>query len=460
MKKTDHLFELEQLMRDTLILVCAALLAAGCGVNPDRMATLKERQAEMAEKSVEGDGEEEPMLEFDDNDPEEVRQAIMDLQDLQKLVNRKAYAEYLAKRYDLMKSVQFEASETVATSAKTPLIIDRVYALDMRVADAGGERAQQVVGTVGRVQMASADALYALRDGFEACIAAATAADKASMEDGVAKYQSALERARAVDEKALTFVGKKVTGGGYIDVPAEIAVCEARLAMKTADAADAPPAPEDLSKSYTGCGFYPVQLEAKQTGPNKFGDYLITSSYVADATPGNGNPVDCAQIPPVTDAPDAVQSVMKEFVAWLQPTDVISMAGNFTYENGADGQLTKQGTARVYRKQATLGTNKCGDEPGKVTCEAEGSQLATAINHAKHYMKRAEHYRGSGEPEKCKRMADMAFKSANISSAEDQSLQFLIASGQKLTHADAAAALNQFKAQGEQAMKGDWCAKP
>lgn len=451
-------------MRDSLIYVCAALLVAGCGVNPDRLATMKERQAEMAEGSIAAgeaqDDDGQPPLEFDDDDPAEIRQAIIDLQDLQKLVKQKAYAEYLAKRYDVMKTVAYEASEAVATSAKTPLIIDRVHSLDLRVAKAGGERSTKVVSTVGRVQMASADALYALRDGFEACIAAATAPSAEAVQENIAKYESALERARAVDEKSLTFVGKKVTGGGYIDVPAEIAVCEARLAMKTAAAADAPPAAADLSKMFAGCGFYPVKLEAKQIGPNQFGDYLITSAYIADAEPGTATAIDCTKIPPVTDAPDAVQSVMKEFVAWLQPTDVISMEGNFTYENAPDGQLTKHGTARVHRREAQLATNKCGDTPGKVTCQAEESKLATAIDQSKHYMSRAEHYRVAGEPDKCKRMADMAYKAANITSNEERSLLFLVGGGQKLSHADATAALNQFKSQAETAMKGDWCSKP
>ncbi len=449
-------------MRDTLIIACAAMLAGGCGVNPDRLATMQERQAEMAETSVDSEngGEDQPPLAFDDNDPAEIRQAIMDVQDLQKLVKQKNYAGYLTKRYEVMTAVSYEANETVATSAKTPLIVDRVYDLDMRVANAGGQRATSVVSTVGRVQMASADALYALRDGFEACAQAAASGDAAAVQELAAKYEAAMERAKAVDAKALTFVGKKVTGGGYIDVPAEIAVCEARLAVKTADAADAPVAAADLSKKYEGCGFYPVKLEAKQIGPNKFGDYLITSSYVADADPGLGTPIECGQIPPVTDAPDAVQSVMSEFVSWLTPTDVISMAGNFTYENGSDGQLTKQGTARVYRRQATLGTNKCGGEAGKLTCQAEGSTLATALDHAKHYMGRAAHYKGASDVDLCKRMADLAYKSANVSSAEDKQLQFLTAGGQKLSYGDAAASLAQFKSQAETAMKGDWCSKP
>ena len=453
-------------MRDTLVLIgAAALLVSGCGVNPDRVATMKERQAQFAEEP--GDGmvssggdtaDDLPPLEFDDSDPAEIRQAIMDVQDLQKLVKDKAYTDYLSKRYDVMTTVNYEASEAVATSPKTPLIVDRVYELDKRVAAAGGEHATSVVTTVGRVQMASADALYALKDGFTACGAAATAASDAEAQEAKAKYDAALERAKTVDEKSLTFVGKDLSGGGYIDVPAEIAVCEARLASKSADAADAPSAPADLSKSYTGCGFYPVEVEAKQTAPNKFGDYLITSAYVADADPGPATQIDCTQIPPVTDAPDAVRSVMGEFVAWLQPTDVVSMAGNFTYENGPDGSVTQKGIARVYRRQANLATNKCGGEPGKITCQAEGSTLATALDHAKHYMSRAEHYKGSGEGEKCKRMADMAYKSANISSTEEQTLLFQIADGRKVSFSDAQAALAQFKSQAEVAMKGDWCA--
>ncbi len=453
-------------MRDAIVMLFAVLLAAGCGVNPDRLATMKERSASMAEKKTKkagkdgGEEGEQPPLEFDDSDPEPIREAIMALEDLHGLVKAKKYDEYLEKRYELMKVVSYEAGEQVATSSKTPLIIDRVHDLDLRVAKVAGGRAQEVVETVGRVQMASADALYALKDAFDACAQAVAASEEQQMKDLIAKYQAGLDRAKAVDGKSLTFVGQKVTGTGYIDVPAEIAVCEARLALKQQEAADAPPAPEDRSKTFTGCGYYPVELEAKQTGQNEFGDFLITSAYVADADPGAAKSVDCAKVPPVSDAPEEVQSVIKEFVAWLQPDDVVSMGGNFSYESGPDGKLTKKGTVHIYRKEATLETNKCGSQDPKVTCEAEGSTLAKAFNHTNHYLDRAAHYRTSGSPERCQRMADMAYKSADVSSAEDSSMKFLVQSGKTLSHNEITSRLGELKTKAEEAMSGEWCQSP
>jgi hypothetical protein len=453
---------MEQVMRNAMLMLCAVLLAAGCGVNPDRLATMKERSASMAEnKTTEAsEGDEPPPLEFDDSDPAPIREAIMALEDLHKLVKAKKYDDYLKKRYEVMKTVSFEANEAVATSSKTPLIIDRVHALDLRVAKVAGGRAQEIVETVGRVQMASADALYALKDAFDACAQAAASSDEQQMKDLKSKYEAALDRAKAVDGKSLTFVGQKVTGTGYIDVPAEIAVCEARLALKQAEAADAPPAPEDLGKTYSGCGFYPVELEAKQTGQNKFGDFLITSAYVADADPGAARPVDCGEVPPVSDAPKDVQAVIKEFVAWLKPEDVVSMGGNFKYESGDDGKLTKKGTVHIYRKEATLKTNKCGAEDPNVTCEAEGSALATAYDHANHYLKRAEHYRSQGEPERCRRMAEKAAGAAGASTSEDASKMFQVRGGQKMSHADITAKLSELKKEAEKAKSGDWCDNP
>lgn len=452
-------------MRDAIVMIFAVLLAAGCGVNPDRLATMQERNASMAEKKTKkakkGEGEDEPPpLEFDDSDPAPIREAIMALEDLHKLVKDKKYGEYLEKRYELMTTVSYEADETVATSSKTPLIIDRVHDLDLRVAKVAGGRAQETVETVGRVQMASADALYALKDAFDACAQATAASDEQQMKDLVSKYKAGLSRAKAVDAKAMTFVGQKVTGTGYIDVPAEIAVCEARLAMKQQEAADAPPAPEDKGKTYAGCGYYPVELEAKQTGQNQFGDFLITSAYVADADPGAAKPVECEELPPVSDAPQDVQNVIKEFVAWLQPDDVISMGGNFSYESGTDGKLTKKGVAHIYRKEASLKTNKCGSQKATVTCEAEGSTLATGFNHASHYLDRAEHYRTAGNPDRCRRMADMAYKSANVSSNEDTTKKFQVRAGKSFSYADITKRLDELKTQADEAMAGDWCDNP
>lgn len=221
--------------------------------------------------------------------------------------------------------------------------------------------------------------------------------------------------------------------------------------------ADVPPEPEDLTKTTMGCGFYPVSVEAKQTAPNQFGDNLITSAYVADANPGNATRIDCALIPPITDAPADIISVMKEFVAWLEPADVISMEGNFQYQAGDDGQLTRVGTARVYRRNAALGTNKCGGEAGKLTCAAEGSKLAGAIDLAKHYMTRADVYRKKGNVDRCKKMSDLANKATNVSSSEDTALLFKLASGHELSHAETVEKLGQFKRQSETALRGDWC---
>lgn len=220
---------------------------------------------------------------------------------------------------------------------------------------------------------------------------------------------------------------------------------------------DTPPEVGDYTKTSTGCGYYPVTLEARQTAPNQFGDNLITSAYVADATPGNGTRVDCGVIPPVSDAPADVVAVIQEFVAWLDPADIVSMDGNFRYEAGADGQLMRIGTARIYRRNATLTTNKCGGEAGQVTCAAEGSKLARALDLAKHYMGRAEAYRGLGHPDKCKEMAELAGKSVDVTTNEDTSLLYRMAQGQELSHARATEALGQFKRQAETALRGDWC---
>lgn len=459
-------------MRNAVLLSCAVLIAAGCGVNPDRVAEMSERSEYYKTRSFDkrktdsnkradsaADAEDEPPLEFDDNDPAAIRQAIMDLEDLQKLVKNRRYADYLAKRYELMTTMQYEADEAVATSAKTPLIIDRVYTLDKRVAKAGSERAVEVVGTTGRVQVASADALYALKDALGACERATSAANEQAMNDAAAQYESALTRVESVDVKALTYVGEKATGGGYMDVPAEIAVCEARLASKKALIADAPPAPNDRTREYQGCGYYAVELEAKQTAENKFSDYLITSAFVADADPGAANAVDCGVIPPVSDAEQAVQNVVKQFVAWLEPADIVSMDGKFQYEPGPDGKLTKKGVARVYRKQATLKTNECGAEPG-TSCEAAGSKLATAFNHASHYMGRADYYKRQGDPDRCKAMADMAFKSAGASAAEAEAEQIQVSGGQTFTPDALNTKLGELKSTAEQAMTSDWCATP
>src|SRR5690606_26801293 len=132
-----------------------------------------------------------------------------------------------------------------------------------------------------RADVASADALYALDDAFRACRKAVDAKDKGARDEAWAEYESAVQRAEAVDGKAMTFVGKRISGGGWIDVPVEMSVCEARMGIVKAEEADAPPVAVSKAKTYEGCGYYPIDVEAKQSG-SRFGDYLITSVYVAD----------------------------------------------------------------------------------------------------------------------------------------------------------------------------------
>ncbi len=450
-------------MRDKIWTICAMALLAGCGVNPDRLATMHEKNAAMSEDSngaATGKSKSSAVaLKVEDSDPAEVRDAVMMLQDLEKLAEQKQYAEYLAKRYELLKRVTWEASKTMATSPKSPQIVSRVYDLDAEIAEFAGGRAETAFGTVGRSENASVDARYALNDAFVACadaVKALGAGDSAAHQQAWGKYESGLARANAIDAKSMTYVGKNVNATGYFDVPAEMVICEARAKIAKAKAEDAPPVAVNKERTFQGCGVYPIELEAKQTGTNQFGDYLITSAYVADQDPGIATPVDCGVIPPVSDADSDVQKTIKDFVAWLQPTDIISMSGRFRYE-GSEGQKLKLGTAQVYRRQANLKSNACGENDPKVTCEAEGSMLAKAYNHGKHYFLRATSHRSAGSADRCERMLDFAIKASNVTSPEGKDKQFLLADGRKLSREELVKELENMKAKGTKALSANWC---
>ncbi len=439
----------------SIVAAGVGLSAASCGVNPDRMAAIEERKARLAAQEM---AENDQPLEAAESDPAAIKGAIEAFNTLREQVDSKDYAGYLEGRYALQSTLQFAATEEVATHPKTGIILDRIRALDGRIAAVAGGRAKELVITESRAQASSQDALFAVSQGLEDCRKAIDEESANIANDTYAKYDAAIVRAKSIDSQSLTYVGPEPNGSGFLDVPAEIAVCEARMAVKRIDAADAPAKEEVRVADYQGCGMYALEIEARQNAPNTFGEYTITSAIALESDPGKATPYECDQMPPVSDAPSAVQRTVKSGASWVVPSDIISMAGPFEYEQR--DELYKKGVVRVYRKQAELQTNECGAKDARVTCEAAGNPLATAYNYTTHYLRRADFHRKAANADRCiemaRRAADIA-SNAPMSAPESETLYEVGAD--RLTHEQIAEQLTGLATQAKDITESDWCQK-
>jgi hypothetical protein len=439
----------------SLVAAGIGLSSASCGVNPDRMAAIEERKARLAAQEM---AENDKPLEVSEGDPDAIKGAIEAFNGLRASVDEKDYKGYLEGRYALQSTLQFAATEEVATHPKTPIILERIKALDTRVAAVAGERAKKLVAADSRTQASSQDALFAISQGLTDCDKAIAEPSANIANDTYAQYDAAIKRAAGIDSQSLTYVGPEPNGSGFLDVPAEIAVCEARMAIKRIDAADAPKAEEARVQQYEGCGKYEVEIEARQNAPNTFGEYTITSAIALEADPGKAEPFECDQMPPVSDAPAAVQRTVKSGVGWVVPTDIISMAGPFEYEQR--DELYKTGVVRIYRKTAALETNACGAKDARVTCEAAGNELATAFNYTTHYLRRADFHRKAANAERCMEMAERAATFASeapMAAPESETLYEVGAD--RLTHDQITEQLNGMAVQAKDIAESDWCKK-
>lgn len=436
-------------MRSELLIGGLLFALAGCGVNPDRLATMHRKNADVAEESQGGD----IVVEYSDSDPKAIRDAVQGLGELETALSGQNFDGFVAKRYEILATLSPEVSPELSSHEKRDRILARIGQLDAKLAAAGGERAMGLVGSATRVQTASADALYAIQDAVDSCGRAVVSRDTQLADDLYRKYEASLQRAMGVDASSLSYVGRRPSGAGTIDVPVEVALCDAKMAAKKQEAADEPTQADDLSREYPGCGYFDVAIEAAQTGANAFGEFQVPNSSQPAAVAG-----DCAKFPPSSDAPSNVQRAMRDKVLWLVAGDIVSMAGPFEYDQRET--LYKKGVARIYRKEAVLRTNRCGVEGASVTCEAEGSELARAVNLGQHFLARADFHRTQGHADRCKVMADRAYKSLSESMSAASDAQILLANGETVSKTEATARLEALKSQANDALASDWCAKP
>lgn len=436
-------------MRNGIVLSGLLVALVGCGVNPDRLATMHKKNAEVAEDTKGGD----IVVEYSDSDPKAIRDAVSGLKELESNLLAGEYDAFVAKRYEILAMLSPAVAPELETHEKRGPIMGRLAQLDGKLAKAAGERAMALIGAETRVNTGSADALYAIQDAVDSCGRAVVSRDNQMSGDLYRKYEAGLERARAVDASALSYVGPRPSGAGTIDVPIEIALCDAKMALKLQEQADEAPAAADLSREFPGCGSFDVTIEAAQTGANAFGDFQII-----DSSQPKTMPAVCEKFPPSSDAPSNVQRAVRDKVLWLAPGDIVSMAGPFEYDQRET--LYKRGVARIFRKDAVLRTNRCGVQGSDVTCEAEGSELAAAVNQGQHFLARADFHRLQGNAGRCKTMADRAYKALSATQSASGDGQILLANGDTVSKTEGQARLEALKSQANDALASNWCEKP
>ena len=116
----------------------------------------------------------------------------------------------------------------------------------------------------------------------------------------------------------------------------------------------------------------------------------------------------------------------------------------------------KKAKVMIFRRDATLKTNKCGAKDNNVTCEAEGSALATSYNAVTHYKKRAEAYKAQGNADSCRAMVAVAIQQA-VTPDEDNTKIYQVAEKRRFAYDEIRSKISASKTEAEAMKSSQWC---
>ncbi|GEM_PF-6624193 len=420
-------------------------ILSSCGVNPERAKNLRIKEEQSVTRKS---------LQKSDEDPAEVSKAIDDLGAFSLAIDGHDWTALSTLRNAVLKPIKLEANARVATHQKTPLILEELERLDRRLAEKMGNLGASLLD-VSREREISSDALFSMEKGIQACETLAGMQTKTALEQLAEEITNAFSKSASLDPRVFRYSGKDQSGG-VIDVPFEKSLCEFRIQNAKVEIEDAEPAFADLSSTYVGCGQLDLQVMSKQDEKGGFGPYFLTTKSAFSESAGPLKRVECGAIPPLSDAPKDIISLVKSNVQWLKANDILSLKGDFKYEEG-EGGMRKLGKVVIYRRDSNLKTTACGAKDAIIACSQIGNKVALAYDLAAHYSERAKIHRANSNVERCKLMAQKALEMSSQKIDYDGKLIYQTNKNTRFQPSEIKAKIEAMKTEASAMSSSSWC---
>jgi len=190
--------------------------------------------------------------------------------------------------------------------------------------------------------------------------------------------------------------------------------CEFEIAWRRAQLADIPPAEAAVGRFERGCGYVDYQVSAVRKRHDRFGPFELDidsdsdidgdidgDSDMPERPERTGVAIACDALPAAGELERPLRGAVPDLFPLLGPGDVVVQIKPLVRKRDG-GQIVRVATLRVYSKQTPLPGNVCGTDHPDVLCQAGGSINATAYNHLRHYLLRAEVRRKTGRTQACR----------------------------------------------------------
>lgn len=423
-------------------------LVLSCGVNPERGTNLPISTSSS--------------LKVNDDDPIELTAAIHALEELKKISDTTNFAEIGTHRADILslKNEEKLPNRLISLSEhpKSVIILEKLHAEDRILAERLGSSGTPLLDT-SRESTASIEAVKTFEDALQVCASAKRTANLEELKGVNVRMKKAFADATRLDGKIMRFSGKNASGK-IVDFPFEHAVCRFEFAEHREslefDLVDMEPLFPDLSSAAKGCAKVDLNVEARQESKGVFGPYLLTSkSGFAEKAPAF-KPMDCASIPPTSDAPKEVISLIKSNVQWLSPKDILSIKTKFLNRED-EGVVVKSGIVSVLRTDVPTRTNACGTEESLVVCSQIGNLVSLSFDYGSYYIERASFHRERGEGKRCKKMLNKTGVYTSKNLEYDGKLIYQTSKGRRLQPSEIKTKIEALKNEVETLSAFNWC---
>lgn len=279
-------------------------------------------------------------------------------------------------------------------------------AVDARLAAIAGGHAMGIRGWGRRVGAADPVALGATDDAIAACREVVDSASAEDLDEAYRTYESSLKRATQIDVRALRYASASGDGRRARDNMTALVTCEFEVAWRRAQLADIPPAEAAVGRIDRGCGFVDYRVSAVRKRHDRFGPFELDIEELGRPE-RTGVALACDKLPAVAELTRPLRDAVDDLFPLLGPSDVVAQVGPLARKRDGN-QIVRVATLRVYSKRTPLPGNPCGGADSSLRCQASGSIEATAYNHLRHYLLRADVRRKTGRTQACRDVLAMA----------------------------------------------------
>jgi hypothetical protein len=391
-----------------------------------------------------------PKVEIAVSDPVPVQAAAGQLTELEQAIEQLNFDLVAQLHQSLLRSLWTAPEEALSASPKFKPLRTRADALDRRLAALGGGPSLTLYGDGKRVDTVAPKALESLLGALQWChdatksLELSSRGDVAKVRESQGAFRDRVAGAAKLDAAVVRYRGVK-PGGDTIDVPHELATCNAWFHQSRMQLDDLPQGVWATAPMVKRCGYVELTFRAMDMGAGKVGQW----GRIGDR-PGHAFSLDCGRLP--RGGTNKLPAELKKLVATQWPTmaksDSVALVGGLQLIDELGAQW-RWATVRIYGRELDVPERACepaapnppstpspkaagavsppagkggasaakGASPSTaagaetaLACEASGARAVRAYHQAVHYATRADLYRRQGRPSRCRELLAWAVR--------------------------------------------------